>query len=184
MGLVPPIEFEKSEAMGEGEVVLADLAEVTWWTFDLVRGQLVEAMRLWHRSPGGGRWPFASDGPWHLMTREQMAGDYDARGGFDGSSDVRLRPLPLTREEVARRDAVSEWLRFVPAARDRTLLVLCCHYYARGHRCLPWSRIRRRMMVKRGEGGLRKRFERAVFAIAKALNAAENGGSGMSRGQM
>lgn len=157
---------------------------VVWWTFDLVREALVDAMRLWHRSPGEGRWPFASDGPWHLMTRDLHAGDYDARGGFDGSSDVALHPLPLTREEVARRDAISEWLQFVPATDDRILVSLCCHYYARGYRQLPWGKIKRRMKVERGKGGLRKRFERAIGVIATDLNTAEKLGSVVSRGQM
>lgn len=166
------------------EAAVIDLDTVTWWTFDLVREALIEAMLLWRRSPGGGRWPFASDGPWHLMTREQLAGDYDARGGFDGSSEVSLRPLPLTREEVARMNRIGEWHLFVPDEFDRRLIGKCLAWYAKGYQQLPWRKIRGQMGVDRGEFGLRKRFERAIGAIAVALNAAEKQGSGLSRGQM
>ena len=67
---------------------MMDIESVEWWTFDLVREALVEVLDMWRRSPGDGRSPFATDGPWHLMTRETDAGDYDARGGFGSSSDV------------------------------------------------------------------------------------------------
>lgn len=144
-----------------------------WWTFDLVREELVEVTRLWWRSPGSGSSPYAGDGPWELLLRDEAAGDYDARGGFDTSSDVVLRPRPLSREEVARRDAGSEWLRFIDKADDRRLVVLCCTFYASGYRQVPWRKVKRRMGVERGEAGLRKRFERAVSAVAQALNGAE-----------
>lgn len=150
------------------------LFDVDWWTFDLVREKLVEAVALWRRSPGNGPSPFAGDGPWNLMLREDAAGDYDARGGFDVSSDVAVRPLPLNATEVAQRDAVSEWMAFIPAAADRRLVVLVCGYYARGYKQVPWQRVMRRCGMVRGQHGLRKRFERAVGAIAKGLNAAEN----------
>jgi len=163
---------------------LIDLDAVEWWTFDLVRDVLVETAALWVRSPGDGRSPFAADGPWHLMQRELDAGDYDARGGFDGSSAVSLRPLPLSREDVERRDLVSEWLLLVPDAFDRRLLAECLHWYAEGYRQLPWVRIMRRMGVRRGQEGLKKRWQRAVSAIAVALNTAENRGPSVSRGQM
>lgn len=165
-------------------MALMDIEAVEWWTFDLVREALVEAALLWRRSPGSGRWPFASDGPWHLMSRDVHAGDYDARGGFDSSSDVAVRPLPLSRVEVERRDAVSEWIGMVPKEEDRRLLALCCEFYARGFAQLPWRRIKRVMGVERGEAGLRKRFERAVGAIAMSLNSAEIRKGNVSRGGM
>lgn len=143
----------------------------TWWTFDAVRDALVDAAALWARSPGGGHWPFASDGPWHLMTRERAAGDYDARGGEGVSSDVPIRPLPLSRDEVARRDGVSEWLRAIDKPEDRRLVALACGYLARGHGRVPWGQIKRKLGVAFGKDGLRRRFERAVSQIAKALNA-------------
>jgi hypothetical protein len=150
-----------------------DLDAVSWWTFDLVREALVEVLDMWRRTPGDGRSPFATDGPWHLMLRELAAGDYEARGGFGSSSDVAIRPLPLGRAEVAQRDRVSEWLRYVPKPEDARLVVVACGFYARGYQQVPWRKVRRRMGVDRGEFGLRKRFERAIAAIAEGLNAAE-----------
>lgn len=145
-------------------------ADVEWWTFDLVRDALVDAAALWRRSPGGGAWPFATDGPWHLMTRDQNAGDWDARGVDRTSSEVPLRPLPLTRDEVARRDAVSEWIALIPAADDRRLVWIACDYLAAGHARVPWGKVKRRMRVKFGEHGLRRRFGRALAHVAQALN--------------
>lgn len=146
--------------------------QATWWTFEAVRDAITEAVQLWWRSPGGGRSPFATDGPWQWMVRETGAGDYDARGGFDSSSDVPLRPLPLTRDEVATRDRVSEWLAHVAEPADRKLVVLAASYLARGRQTVPWRKIKHRLRVRFGEDGLRRRFERSICAIATALNGA------------
>lgn len=156
--------------MGKGNT----LADVDWWTFDLVREHLVACVHLWRRSPGDGGSPFAGDGPWELMQRDSTAGDYDARGGLDQAADAAVRPAPLDVDEVAQRDAISEWLRHVPDARDRRLVVTVCELYARGYKQVPWRRVMRKFGVERGQHGLRKRFERAVRAIAVGLNAAEN----------
>lgn len=154
--------------MGEtGEVV-------TFWTFEMVKAELVETLVLWRRSPGGGRWPFAGDGPWHLIQRETMAGDYDARGGDLTSSDVPLRPLPLTCDEVERRDGRSEWLAHVEKPDDRRLVVIALAYLAGGRKTVPWRKIKHKFGIPFGEDGLRRRFERALRAICEGLNAAEN----------
>lgn len=165
-------------------MALMDIEAVEWWTFDLVREALVEATVLWRRSPGEGRWPFASDGPWHLMSRDVAAGDYDARGGFNSSSDVAVRALPLSREECDQRDAVSEWMMLVPAAADRRLLAVCLEFHARGYQQLPWAKIMRFMGVARGKDGLAKRYRSALRAIAEGLNAAEIRERKVSRGGM
>ena len=87
-----------------------------YYSFSDVEDGLVEAARLWRRSPGGGRWPFASDGPWHLMTRATRAGStIDAwRVEID---EIALKPepatLPLTRAQIAARDAASAWLLLI-----------------------------------------------------------------------
>jgi hypothetical protein len=150
--------------------MVMDLDAVDWWSFSLVRDALADALALWRRSPGDGRSPYSTDGPWHLMLREVAAGDYDARGGFLTSSDVDLRPLPLSREEVAFRDRVSDWLGHVAKAEDRKLIVVACGYYAIGYQQVPWRRIKHVLAIPRGEAGLRKRFERAIAAIAVTLN--------------
>lgn len=163
-------------------MALMDIDAVEWWTFDLVREALVEATLLWRRSPGGGRWPFASDGPWHLMTREASKGDYDARGG--DLEEVAVRPLPLSREEVDRRDMVSDWMMLVPAAADRRLLAVCLSFHATGYTQLPWAKIMRFMGVARGQDGLAKRYRAALRAIAVGLNSADFRERNVSRGGM
>ena len=100
--------------------------------FDSVEAMLVEAVELWRRSPGGGRWPFASDGPWDQVQRFIREGDYDARGG--DMEDAVLRPLPLSRSEVAERDDVSAWLLHVADDADRHLVVLVLGVLARGRK--------------------------------------------------
>lgn len=157
------------------------------WTYEMVEARLVEAMELWRRSPGGGRWPFASDAPWHLMRRFNEAGQgfefHDARGGDMKSSDVPLRPLPLSIEEVAERDAVSEWVpRYVPE-RDRRLVSVVLVIKASGAR-VSWLRLRRRFGQEIGGHGLRKRYARAINCICIALNAAEMRGENASRVRM
>ena len=160
-------------------MALMDIDGIEWWTFDLVRDALVETVVLWRRSPGGGHWPFAGDGPWHLMSRDAQS-DYDARGG--DLSEVAPRPLPLTREEVDQRDRVSAWMMLVPAAADRRLLSLCLHFHAMGYEQLPWARIMPLMGVTRGKDGLQKRYRLALRAIAEGLNTAALVGYARSRG--
>ncbi len=162
-------------------MALMEIEAVEWWSFDLVREALVETTVLWRRSPGEGRWPFAADGPWHLMSRDAQS-DYDARGG-DLTEPV-LRPLPLSPEECDRRDTVSEWLMLVPAAADRRLLATCLEFHARGYTQLPWSRIVPMMGLARGKDGLQKRYRRALRAIAEGLNSADFRKRNVSRGGM
>lgn len=147
-----------------------------FWTFEAVRERLVEAMLLWMRSPGGGKWPFAGDGPWQLITRSvrATAGDVSDFELWRMEQDERKlgggeRPLPLTRAEVAVRDETSEWLRFVPE-RDRALVVLALTSLARGDKRVPWMRLKARMGVQWGAEGLKMRYRRSIAAIAKALN--------------
>jgi hypothetical protein len=137
------------------------------WTFAAVEERLVEAMRLWWRSPGGGRWPFAKDAPWHLMSKDRNQGDYDDQ---HGNEDARRKSLPLTRAEIAERDAVSEWLRIVPD-KDRRLVVLVLNERARGQARIRWSAIRKRLEADIGPRGLGMRYSRAITAIVRQLKS-------------
>lgn len=131
-----------------------------FWTFELVQERLIEAMLLWRRSPGGGAWPFASDGPWHLIRKEWS--DWDAR------DPKPLRSLPLTRDEVRQRDETSQWMALV-GERDRPLVVLAITWKARGYSQIPWKRMLRPLGLKFGADGLRMRYGRAIRAIAVEL---------------
>lgn len=142
------------------------------WTFDMVQEQMVEAVRIWWRTPGRvgpGRGPYAGDGPWELMVREAWLGDYDARGGDGVSSDVPLRSAAMTRADVAARDQASDWLIYVPE-RDRKLVVMALGQLAGGKSRVSWMALRRPMGVKIGAHGLRRRYTRAIGGIADALN--------------
>jgi hypothetical protein len=152
-----------------------------FWTFAAVEERLLEAMRLWWRSPGGGKWPFAADAPWHLMTRATRI----ATGGLKGrefqlhmqAEDAeetrqwqgRERPVPLTREDVGRRDAASAWIVSVPE-RDRKLVLLALTQLAAGKAQVSWMRLKPLLGVEFGADGLRKRYWRAVTGIVEALN--------------
>ena len=156
-----------------------------FWTFEAVEERMVEAIELWRRSPGGGLGPrtgdgHATDAPWKLLTRKARA----SAGGMSewdiwaleweeakrGSPSQRV--MGLNAEEVERRDEASEWLRFVPPA-DRELVVAALHHLVNGATRVPWMRLKHRMGVKFGADGLRKRYSRAIAAIAEALNRAD-----------
>jgi hypothetical protein len=137
------------------------------WTWQLVEDRMAEAMRHWWRSPDGdaryslgGRissvWRQCVDDPLALIERH-------------GVETEAPRPLPLSRGDMARMVEASEWLRHVPPA-DRRLVVLVLVYKARGEKKVPWLKIKRRIGVAFGADGLRKRYSRAITCVANALN--------------
>jgi hypothetical protein len=150
------------------------------WNAEEVEARLVEAVHLWRRSPGAGHWPFATDAPWHLMTRSVRA----EAGLVKGMEMQRLlleddrqetkqwhgreRPLPLTREEVARRDQASEWLALVEEA-DRRIVQLALCDLAAGRR-VSWLAMRGQVGVTLGAGGLARRYSQAITRITTHLN--------------
>lgn len=160
------------EAAREGLTLRADGRVVGFIGAAGVEAALVGLVELWRRSPGGGRWPFAGDGPWHLVSREAERGDYDARGGEGEAPPPRLSPL--SREEVRVRDALSGWYRHVPE-RDRVLLVAAIEQLARTGRAAPdFMGLRSRFPNARNGGllgadGLRKRYDRALALIARRV---------------
>jgi hypothetical protein len=141
------------------------------WSFTLVNERLVDAMRLWQRAPGktgpGSGSPFARDIPAELITRENEAGDYDARGGDLDAAPMRT--AAATRAELAERDEASAWLAFVPPA-DRRLVNICLHHQAKGAARIPWAKIKREMGMALGVGGLARRYSMAITAICNQLN--------------
>ena len=132
-------------------------------TFDEVERAMVEAIELWRRSPGSGRGsPWAADAPWDLGDQPLYGPDVD--------KDVPLRPAPLTRAEVAVRDAVSGWLELVPE-QHRRLVSLAVNQMARkGYKSPGFKELLRPMGMERGAEGLRKRYNRALYGIARHLN--------------
>lgn len=154
-----------------------------YWSFADVEEALVDAAELWLRTPGSGIGPargspFAADAPWHLLTREVRA-DIDAIGLKRAEVDELLaraaegtpppRSSGLDRVEVARRDQVSAWLLLVDDEADRRLVAMGAMAQARTGRRIDWRWVQRQMGGIRGREGLRKRYNRAITAIAQAL---------------
>lgn len=138
-----------------------------FWTWDHVEGRLIEAMQLaWRDEPG--RWPFAGDGPWHLIQRSVAAGDYDARGGEMDTPPPRR--LPLTRAERARLEQAQGWLGALSEG-DRRLCLLVLRKKA-SDRAVRWAELLRPMRMRRGAGQLERRYRGAIGALAARLHAA------------
>jgi hypothetical protein len=156
------------------------LGSARYYSLTDVEEAMVEAARLWRRSPGGGRWPFASDGPWHLMTRATRAGSaIDAwRVEID---EIALKPdpapLPLTRAEIARRDEASAWLLLIAGEDDRRLVAMGLMMKARTGKRIDWVRMVAMVGGLTGvpatTDGLRKRYNRALGAVARVLSSGE-----------
>lgn len=153
-----------------------------------VEGRLVEAALLWRRTPASGFTPsrgspFATDAPWHLLTRRARAGsDWEAwrveieeaaveaardKGAFAASEG--WQGMGLTSAEVARRDEASEWLALVPDA-DRLLVVEAVWWMGSTGRRVDWARMMRLLGVERGRDGLRMRYVRAIRELVRAVN--------------
>lgn len=146
-----------------------------FWTPEIVEDRLIEAMRFaWRDEPG--RWPFASDGPWHLIRRE-----WNDHGAHDQAA---LPRMPLSRAERARMEEAMEWLRLtgdsgvkqLGEGGDALLIVLATRKLAahrgEGRGRVDWMAVLRRLQVKRGAGMLAQRYSRAVTVIVKHLDKA------------
>lgn len=152
---------------------LADDAAPIFYTFEQVEAALVEAHDLWRRSPRVGHKAVRSCWP---EFREHLVGlglD-DAYGVADVDGVVREpRPLPLSRAEVARRDAVSAWLLFIPDDVNRRIVKLATAQLSAGMARVSWAKVRddlRDGRVKRGRGICSERYDAAINAICCALN--------------
>jgi len=134
-------------------------------SYDDVREALVEAVELYRRYAAVGRFPFASDGPWHLISRE----DRDAYTGGD-KSPARMPRLPLSKAEVARMRERLEWLLLVPDDIDRRIIVLAIEKLTNGGSRVPWGELVRPMGVALGPDALRMRYVRALGALTRRVN--------------
>lgn len=140
---------------------------------------LVAVHDLWWRSPGQGSWPFAGDGPWHLIQAERgdMAGDV--------SEDIHLTTLgremrvlavesrrprtPLSTAEVRQRDKVTAWLQLLPDELSRKIVWLGTLDLARGEPAPAWQQMARDCRVSLSGEAMRKRYPKALAAIVCRL---------------
>ena len=154
-----------------------------FWSWQAVEDRLVEAMGHWWRSHDRDA-RFSLGGRISSIWRQSWT-DRETLALIEQVDLPREapKPLPLSRGDIARMDEASEWLRFVPEA-DRRLVVLALVKKAAGHSRVPWLKLRRALGVRFGADGLRMRYSRAITAIANSLNSAANRQGCMSSPQM
>ncbi len=134
---------------------------------------------LWRRSPGGGRWPFAGDGPWHLIRPEigDVKGDWsETLIHTDAGKELRVRKVesraprsPLDRAEVGERDRVTAWLQLLPDELDRKIVWAGTElvFQERGR---EWKAIGRALGIGCGPDAVARRYRRGLAAIVCRLN--------------
>ncbi|MCK0533414.1 hypothetical protein [Sphingobium agri] len=152
------VDHPSADNYAEGQVLPS-----TFYDFERVQERLVEALQFQWRIEGG-RWSFASDGPWHLIVRDWW--------DWASHEDKPVPRIPLSREQHARMEEASGWLTLAPE-RDRKLVVLAVTALAAGRKQVPWRRLLKPMGLTRGADGLRMRYGRAVTCICHALNGAD-----------
>ena len=132
--------------------------------YDDVEAALIDAMLVQWRTESG-RWPFASDGPWHLIKKEDLAG-YEG-----GKTPPRPPRVPPSRAELERmRDVLFGWLPLVPNDVDRRVIVLAISWRARGEKRVPWRRVAAKVSMGLSADAAKMRYRRAVHALTVALN--------------
>jgi hypothetical protein len=132
-------------------------------TYDDVEGRLIEAVQLQWRTEGGS-WPFAGDGPWHLIRKEWE--DWDAR-------DPKPMPrVPLSKAELMRMREAFGWLLLVPEDTDRRLVLLSVTERAKGPKRVPWARVAKLVAGGHEPDALRMRYRRAMGALTGRVNVA------------
>lgn len=136
---------------------------------DEVQDALIEAHALERREPGGGRWPFAGDAPWHLMIREREAGDYGGEGQDGVSSEREPRPS-LDTAEVARLAELRSWLELIHHVPDRKLVWIATGQLHAGEGRVPWKAIGKWLKLPVSRQAIMQRYRRALAEITVALN--------------
>ncbi|NIJ37905.1 hypothetical protein FHR22_002608 [Sphingopyxis panaciterrae] len=165
-----------------GMAALAVRIDAAPVALDVPRGRealeaaMAEAVRLsWLLTDRTGSSPFASDGPWHLMTRDLRAGDYDARGG-----DMDDAPAPretLGVVDMALIERLGGWLTLLArrhrrgseragAVSDGAVVAAVMRQYATGRSQVDWGRVMKAVGLDRGKGALRHRYDRAMDWLA------------------
>lgn len=136
-------------------------------SFDDVEQRLVEAVRCaWRMPDREGGW-LSVRAYWPDIQRIDPG---DQVAGIGGEMvQVKLRPVPNTRRDIAEMEEAFGWMKHV-ADKDRRVVALAVAALAAGSSQVPWSRLLRPMGLRRGAGGLRMRYGRAITAICKAIN--------------
>ena len=142
---------------------------------------------LERREPGGGKWPFAGDGPWHLAQGEvgDIAGDFsETLIVNEAGKELRVRKVearepktPLSSAEVDELALLRGWLQLVPdapgqlgALHDRKLVWLATGRLHAGEGRVPWTALKGWMRSPRSPDALVRRYRMALAVVACRLN--------------
>lgn len=135
-------------------------------TFHDVQLLLVDCIDLWRRTPRQDNIGMKTSGIWSQMLQRIDGGDVDGRGV--DMIEPTPRRLPLSRDEVRRRDAVTNWYLDIPKPDDRRIVAAAVGYLDRGYQRVPWLKVKHQLGIRFGADGLRKRYGKAIFAICEA----------------
>jgi hypothetical protein len=138
-------------------------AGVAFLSYDDVQARLIDAVQLQWRTETGS-WPFASDGPWHLIAKEDL---HDYTGG---RSPTAMPRIPLGKAEVAQMREAFGWLLLVPEDMDRRVILLAVIERAKGPKRVPWARVARQMGGRHQPDALRMRYIRAMGDLTRRVN--------------
>ena len=150
------------------------------WTIHGVEDALIECHGLWWRSPGAGSWPFAGDGPWHLIRGE--VGDYagdtsesimQTEAGKDVSirvTESRAPRVPLNVAEVETRDRVTAWLALLADPVDRQIVHHATFTLWRGEGRIGWRAIAGWIRWTKSDRAMSWRYRKALGTITCVLN--------------
>lgn len=160
--------YEKTAADVDASTTIPQGGRVPDWTWQLVQDRMAEAMKHWWRSSDSEA-RFALGGRISSIWRQA----FTDRMALIEQLDLEPSPptaLPLSRADIQRMEQASEWMRFVPDA-DRRLVVMVLVKLASGHKVVPWLMIWKALgRGKPGPEGLRSRYSRAITCVANALN--------------
>jgi hypothetical protein len=134
------------------------------WTFDLVQLRLIEAVEFNYRLPDRERgWLRGAGGSvFSQMVRSVNEGDW--------MDTTPARP-GLTRDQYARMMAALEWITWVPARRDRLIVIDAVEQLAKGASRVSWTHLRRRRGWRDATtDGLRMAYSRAISIVCRRLN--------------
>lgn len=147
-----------------------------FWSFADVQEEIVWAVDALDRHVPSGRSPYAKDGPWALVIRDNRAfaqHDGEVADYVEPETDREVRRrFGLRTAEVERMQAALKWVEFIPDddRQLRKLVGVVAMLMVRDGPHTSWLDVRRMMRSDRSPDALRMRYSRAITMICKALN--------------
>ena len=147
-----------------------------FWDFASVEEEIVWAVDALDRHVPSGRSPYATDGPWALVIRDNRV--FASTNGEpadyvepETDREVRRR-FGLRTAEVERMQVALKWVEFIPddERQLRKLVGVVAMLMVRDGPHVSWIEVRRRMGSDRSPDALRMRYSRSITLICKALN--------------